>query len=297
MRRLRFALAVPFLVVVFALCTFGADSDVVRIGIVTDVHVHDTDSPVEGKVMVNYTERLASFVDAMSAWPADVVIELGDLVNGAFILGGAPGDSSRIGGFLEQAVALLSAFDGPIHYVAGNHDFYDLSKAEFLATTGAEATVYSFDLGAYHIVVLDAEYNSDGTDYDHVFLRVKGLIPQEQLDWLAADLAAATLPVIICAHQQIDSEFDPLAGGPPIENNHDVQRVLRESGNVIAVFQGHEHANIYAEIDGIHYVTFEAMVDHTEPGPPTWAQVTLDPEARTITIEGFGLQISLDLAY
>lgn len=297
MKTLRFALAVPFLIVALVLCASGEDPSAVRIGIVTDVHVHDTNSPVEGKVMTNYVERLTTFVDAMNAWPADVVIELGDLVNGAFVMGGAPGDSSRIGGFLEEAVALLSAFEGPIHYVAGNHDFYDLSKAEFLAATGAEAAVYSFDLGVYHVVILDAEFNSDGTDYDHVFLRVKGLIPQAQLDWLVADLAATTLPVIVCVHQPIDSEYDALAGGPPIENNHDVQHVLREAGNVIAVFQGHDHENRYEKIDNIHYVTFNAMVDHTEPGPPTWAQVVLNPGSRTITIEGFGLQDSLDLAY
>ena len=70
-----------------------------------------------------------------------------------------------------------------------------------------------------------------------------------------------------------------------------------ESGVVIAVLQGHDHENRYTEIDGIHYVTFAAMVDHTEPTPPTYAQVTLDAETRTIRIEGFGLQESRDLSF
>ena len=179
----------------------------------------------------------------------------------------------------------------------GNHDLYDLSKAEFFAATGLDAGYYSFDLNGFHFVILDAEYNPDATDYDHVFLRVKGFIPAPELDWLSADLAATTLPTVVCVHQPIDSEFDALAGGPPIANNKDVQRVLRESGVVIAVFQGHDHENRHAEIDGIHYVTFAAMVDHTEPTPPTWAQVTLNIESRTITIEGVGLQSNWELRF
>ena len=295
-RGLSTILAIVLILVPCSIGALGAD-DVVRIGIVTDVHVHDTNSPVEGKVMVNYAERLTAFVDAMSAWPADLVVELGDLVNGAFVMGGVPGDATRIAGLLDEAVALLSGLDCPLHYVLGNHDFYDLSKTEFLAATGSPSGYYSFDHAGYHFVILDAEFNSDGTDYDHVFLRVKGLIPQAELDWLAADLASTALPTIVCVHQPIDSEFDALAGGPPIENNKDVQQVLGASGVVIAVLQGHDHENRYAAIDGIHYLTFAAMVDHTEPAPPTFAQLTLDPTARTISVEGFGLQEDWELTY
>ena len=278
-------------------CVAGLSSEPLRIGIITDVHIHDVDSPVEGKVMTNYAERLTAFVDGMNAWPAAAIIELGDLINGGFVMGGAPGDTTRIPGFLDEAVALLSGFDGPVYYVLGNHDLYDLSKQEFYTATGVDIGYYSFDLGGYHFVVLDAEFNPDGTDYDHVFMRTKGFIPPDQLDWLASDLAATTLPTVVCVHQPIDSDFEALAGGPPIVNNKDVQRVLSDSGVVIAVFQGHNHENRYVEIDGIHYVTFEAMVDHTEPTPPTYAQVTLDPEAQMIRIEGFGLQESYELPY
>jgi len=272
--------------------------DAVRIAVVTDVHAHDADSPVEGKVMTNYAERLSAFTAAANAWPADRLIELGDLVNGAFVMGGAPGDTTRIAGLLEEAVALLSAFDGPIDFVAGNHDLYDLSKQEFLAATGTETTYYSMDVGAYHVVILDAEFEDPSEKpYDHVFMRVKCRIPGEELAWLQADLAATAKPTIVCVHQPIDSTFDTLAGGPPIVNHLDVQRVLRESGRVIAVFQGHDHENRYSEIDGIHYITFAAMVDHTVPTPPSWAQITLDPAERSLVIDGYGLQQSYRLSY
>jgi len=280
------------------LCACGLASEPLRIGIVTDVHAHDTESPVEHKVMSNYPERLTAFVDAMNAWPADAVIELGDLVNGAFVLGADYGDPTRIPQILDDAVAILSALECPTHYVLGNHDLYDLSKDEFLAAVGTDAKYYSFDLGGFHFVILDAEYNDPTEDdYDHVFMRVKCRIPQHELAWLREDLAGTDLPTIVCVHQPFDSEFDPNAGGPAVVNNAEVRQLLSESGVVIAVFQGHDHENRYTEIDGIHYVTFTAMVDHTDLTPPTWAQVTLDLASRTITIEGLGLQNDWELGF
>jgi len=285
------------LLVVGSLAVCAESVDVVRVGILTDVHVHDGDSPGEHKVMTNYPERLSAFVDAMNAWPADGVLQLGDLVNGNFVLGGGLGDPARIGTLLKGAVALLAEIDGPLYHVLGNHDMYDLSKTEVLAAHGLEAGYYSFDLGGFHFVVLDAEFNPDGTDYDHVFMRTKGLIPPDELAWLVADLGETALPTIVCLHQPLDVDFEALAGGPPVTNHLDVRRALADSGVVVAVFQGHDHENRLATIDGIHYVTFAAMVDDTEPKPPTWAYITLDPIARTISIVGEGEQADYELQF
>jgi len=270
----------------------------VRIALFTDAHVHDIDSPNEGKVMTNYAERLAAFVNASNAWPADIAIELGDLVNGAFVVGPGYGDPTRIPSILELGLASLEGLEAPMHFVLGNHDLYDLSKTEFLTAVGQEEAYYSFDLGGVHFVILNAEFNDpDESDYDHVFMRVKCRIPIGELEWLRNDLVGTELPTIVCIHQPIDAEFDPNAGGPPVVNNEEVRQILNDSGDIIAVFQGHDHTNVYNEIDGIHYVTFAAMVDHTEQGPATWAQISLDLESRTISIEGFGLQVDYELVF
>ncbi len=269
----------------------------VRIALITDVHAHDTNSPNEHKVMVNWAERVTAFVNAANDWPADTVVSLGDYVNGAFVMGAELGDAARIPGILDEAVAALTAFDGPIHYVVGNHDVYNLSKDQILASTGAESTYYSFDLGGFHFVILDAQFDKNENDYGHIAWMVQGLIPTIEMDWLQADLAASNLPTVVFVHQPLDSDFALLAGGPPIFNHLAVRDVLTADGDVIAVFSGHDHDGNYSEIDGIHYVTFVAMVDHTEPTPPTYAQMTFDAEARVITIEGFGLQESWELPY
>ncbi len=283
--------------VVAAFAAISAAAAPVRIGVLTDVHAHDTNSPTEHKVMTNYGPRLDAFVAAMVAWPADAVIELGDFVNGAFVMGMPLGDPARIAAILTDAVANLARWGGPTHFVLGNHDIYDLSKDEFLARVGVPSTTWSIDLGGFHLVALDAQFSKAGKDYGHSFWIVQGTIPPAQLEWLRADLAATSLPTIVFIHQPLDKEFETEAGGPPVSNRLEVQAALAASGRVIAVFQGHSHENHHAIVDGIHYVTFAAMVDYDVPTPPSWAAITLDSDTRTVRIAGVGLQEDLEFDY
>jgi len=298
----RSALLAVFLLLVSLIGVLGAAAQTasseapLHVGIFTDLHAHDTNSPNEGKTMTNYPERLTACIDAMNAWPADLMIELGDFVNGRFVMGAPLGEADRIPGILDQAEAIYATFNGPRYYVIGNHDVYDLSKAQFLAHTAATKTYESFDAGAYHFVILDAQYDKKGNDLDHVGWSVVGNIPPEELDWLKADLAATDKPTIVCVHQRLDKAFDLLSGGPEITDAAEIRGVLEASGKVIAVFQGHDHENAEVDINGIHYITFEALVDEHDR-PASWATVTLDPAARTITVKGAGAQSDWSLSY
>jgi 3',5'-cyclic AMP phosphodiesterase CpdA len=64
----------------------------------------------------------------MNAWPADLVIQLGDLVNGRYVMGAPFGEPERIMGILEETEAIYAQVNAPRYYVLGNHDVYDLSK-------------------------------------------------------------------------------------------------------------------------------------------------------------------------
>jgi len=277
-----------------ALPGIAADTDNVRFGVIADLHAHDTDSPLEGKWMTSTEPRLAAFIEAMNAWEADFVIELGDFVNGWVVLGADPGDPARIPDVLAWADGLYAAFDGPRYHVIGNHDVYNLDKEQYRAILGIESTHYSFDMGPYHFVVLDVQFAEDGSDLAHTYTGVAGFVPNSEIEWLRSDLAESDRATIICVHQMLD-EYIEAWGRPLIGNQPDVQAILAEDGDVIAVFQGHDHDNAHQRIAGIHYVTFEALVD--QGTPPSWAAVTLDPAARTITIVGEGDQASYVLDY
>lgn len=294
----RILVATAVALLLFALCAIAQDADPLRVGLFTDLHANEGNSPGEGKVMVNFAERLTAFAEDMNAWGADLVIQLGDFVNGQYAQMEAYVPMERFPFILEDALAALGAYGGPTHHVIGNHDVYSLSKPEILEKTGAEATYYSFDAGGFHFVILDAQFAKDGTDLAYSFWVIYGTVPASQVDWLRDDLAATELPTIVCIHQPLDIESSTLTGENPIvTNNAEVKSVLAESGAVIAVLQGHEHENRHSVIDGIHYVTFQAMVDHTEPTVPAWARITFDGAARTISIAGHGDQADLVLDY
>ncbi len=95
----------------------------------------------------------------------------------------------------ERAVARI---DLPFAQVVGNHDL-DLTKDAFHGSTRTFSrhfgpTWYSFNRGAVHYVALN-NVLWHGTDYTGHFV-------QEQLDWLAADLALVErgAPVVVFVH-------------------------------------------------------------------------------------------------
>ena len=278
----------------WAFGSLADESDVVRFGLITDVHAHDTDSPLEGKWMTHTQERLAAFTSAMNAWQADFVVELGDFLNGWIVLGADPGDPARIPDVLAWADSLYAAFDGPRYHVIGNHDVYNLDKKQYRTILGIDRTFYSFDVGTVHFVVLDVQYAEDGSDLAHTDTGVAGFVPGPELDWLRADLAASGRPTIVFVHQMLDAYVEEW-GRALVANQPEIQAILASDGDVIAVFQGHDHDNRHSVSGGIHYVTFEALVD--QGTPPSWAQITLDPTARTILIEGVGDQADYTLDY
>jgi len=266
----------------------------VRFGLIADLHAHDVDSPIEGKWMTNTEVRLMAFVDAMNAWAPDFVIELGDFVNGWVVLGADPGDPERIPDILAWAEGLYAGFTGPRYHTLGNHDVYNLDKATYREILGIESTTYSFDVGSYHFVVLDVQYAEDGEDLARTYTGVAGFLPEEKVAWLHDDLALSDAPTIVCVHQMLDTYIEEWER-PLVANQPEIQAVLAGDGDVIAVFQGHDHNNVHRVIDGIHYVTFEALVD--QGTPPSWAQITLDPMTQTITIDGEGDQADYVLHY
>jgi len=112
-------------------------------------------------------------------------------------------------------------------------------------------------VGGYHFVVLDACFRSDGEPYGRKnFNWTDSNIPAAEIEWLKGDLEKTTHKTIAFVHQRLDVE-----GHYGVKNAAEVRRVLEQSGNVLAVFQGHYHRNDLKEIGGIRYCTLVAMVE------------------------------------
>lgn len=245
-----------------------------RIGLVADVHYADKDS-AGNRHYRDSLARLSAAVAHFNALKADFVVELGDFIDGA-------GSAEQELGYLRRIESAFAQARCPRHHVLGNHCVQTLTKRQFLAQCGQHRPYYSFDVGGFHFVILDACYRQDGEPYgDGQSVWTDSNIPPDELEWLTQDLTAARYPVVVFVHQRLD--VDDHYG---IRQRAEVRRRLEASGKVRAVLQGHNHKNDFTTINAIRYCTLPAMV---EGDGNAYGLLTLE-EGGAMRIDGFGRQ-------
>ncbi len=255
---------------------------VLRIGLLTDLHYADK-PPRGNRVYREAAAKLQEAVEIFNEHALQFVVCLGDLIDKA--------SSVEVEiGWLKHIESIFAKTKAPRHYVLGNHCVATLTKDEFRTHTAASKTShYSFDAGDFHFVVLDACFTADGTPYGRDNFDWKDAnIPQSQVDWLGADLAASSKPVLVFAHQRLDE-----AGALSVRNAATVRKVLESSGRVMAVFQGHSHRNEYQQIAGIHYCTLVAMIEGAGPENSGYALLEVMAD-RSLRLRGFRRQVARD---
>lgn len=248
-----------------------------RIGLITDVHYADKPE-AKTRYYRESLNKIQEGIDRFNRGGLDFVIELGDLIDSAESVEGELASLKKVN--LEFA-----RFQGDRHYVLGNHDVWTLTKEQFLANCGREKEFYSFDRNGFHFVLLDACYRSDGVAYGKQNFRWNDAdIPPAQRDWLKADLQRAGKPTVVFVHQRLDVRNEHGVKSAPA-----VRKILEESKNVLAVFQGHSHKNDYREIGGIHYCTLCAAVEGSGEQNNAYSVLSLGPNG-SLSVEGFRRQ-------
>ena len=196
------------------------------------------------------------------------------------------------------------------HQLLGNHDFdvADELIPKVPARLGMTSRYGSFDHGHFRFVILDT---NDVSTYAHPagtagraaatreLERLKALgVPQAQpwnggvgaaqlawLDHTCASAQADRLRVIIFAHH-------PVA---PVDNHRvwntdELLAVIDRHPNVVAWFNGHNHAGAYELRHGVAFVTLRGMVETAD----TTAYATLQLLPDRIIITGHGREPSRD---
>lgn len=225
----------------------------VRVGLVTDLH--HADKATKGSRY--YRDTLGKLTEAIKQFDTDqpdFAVELGDLIDAA--------ETPEIElGYLAEINKVWQTLQVPKYAVLGNHCVDMLTKQEFLGGIGQKESRYSFDAGGVHFVVLDACFRADGQPYGRKNSNWQDSnLPADQLEWLAADLKATDHKTIVFAHQRLDETKQH-----SVKNAAAARKILEQSGKVLAVLQGHSHANDYQAINGIHYATLVAMVEGAAP--------------------------------
>ncbi len=250
-------------------------------GIVTDTHYADT-AARGTRYYRESVDKLTECVTFMNQQQIPVLVELGDFKDQ-----NTPANEATTLENLETIEAVFRKFKGRRYHVLGNHDTDSISKKQFLRRVEnsgipEQSKYYSFDAEGVHCIVLDANYRSDGRDYDHGgFDWTDANVPDKERAWLEKDLAMTAKPVIVFIHQQLDG-----AGPHTVKNAPEVRALLEKSGKVCAVFQGHNHAGPYSTVNNIHYYTLKAMIEGSGKDHSSYAVAEVSPD-NDIVVTGY----------
>ncbi len=193
-------------------------------------------------------EAMEAFRDA----EVDGVVCLGDLVDECDTM------EENVKAVTELA-AMIRSYGIPFRYVMGNHDYQNFTREEFRQYLGEESSGI-VSVGGKTLIFLDANCADDGTVYRRNAIDwTNAFLPPEQIRLLRDGLAAPEAEeVYVFLHQNLD---------PSVESHHiirnaaEVRAILRDSGKVKGVFQGHYHPGKESVIDGIPYHTLPAMCE------------------------------------
>ncbi|BDD12537.1 alkaline phosphatase (plasmid) [Fulvitalea axinellae] len=234
----------------------GSEKPLVSFGMITDSHYADRPRHNE-RYYRDSMAKMKECVRVLNSVKPDFAVHLGDFKDQD-----AKPSERRTMKYLRDFERAYADFDGDRFHVLGNHDMDSLSKEQFLANVtnsgiGKDRAHYSFMRKGVRFIVLDGCYTKAGVSYDHDnFKWDDSQIPESQLEWLKAELSADRAPTVVFIHQQLLGEKTHM-----VLNADKVRKILSDSGQVLAVFQGHAHVDTQHTENGIHYCTLPAMCD------------------------------------
>lgn len=211
----------------------------VRMGLIADLH-HGLEPTAQ--------DRLEKFVATAISTKADAIVQLGDF-----------NYATRQN---APCMTAWNTFKGDRFHVLGNHDMDKVTKQAAQDFWEMKRRYYSFDRSGFHFVVLDRNNLRTGSGDVHygkanyfAYPKQRGYADKKQLEWLRADLAGTSLPVVVFVHQGVGMIDDLPADDPRVEIETILAKAKRDDApGVIACFCGHEHLDRHRLKDGIHYV-------------------------------------------
>ncbi len=264
-----------------------------RIGIIADCQY--ADQPTRGVRHYRLSlQKLNQCVDSLNTFELDHVFHLGDFI-----------DQHH-----QSFDAVLPIFDrlkAPHTQVLGNHDFSveDQFKEAVPEIMGLKARYFSMMVKGWKFIILDGndvslyawpknseKHQQSRRIYEQQYAHREtwnGAIGKAQMSWLKKELEQAEIDgnkVILLCHFPVLPEENHI-----LWNAGELVDLVSSYSCVKAWFNGHNHAGGYAEHQGIHFVTFQGMVD-TEQN--SFATVTLGPDK--LIINGIGREEDRELA-
>ncbi len=275
----------------------GAENRGFEIGLVADAQYADIE-PKGTRFYRASIDRLGAAVEHCNARSVAFCVHLGDLIDREW----------RSFDAISRPLALARQ---RWQQVLGNHDFdvLDEHKGSVVPRLGMAWRHGAFDHVGFRFVVLDT---NDVSTYAHAagtreridaeveLKRLQGAkvrqakpwngaVGPAQLAWLdrtCAEARAQRRRVIVLAHHPVFPANDH-----NIWNADEVLAVIDRHTNVVAWFNGHNHAGNFGERNGVPYLTLKGMVETADTTAFATAQILAD----RILLTGHGREPSREL--
>ena len=228
-----------------------------KIGLFTDAHYCHAES-------LDNTRRpslsLMKIKEAMGKFKnekVDACFCLGDLTDHA------PEDSKEnVVSCFKEALSLILSYNIPFYFVPGNHDYLMMSGSEVEKELkqSLPPKIVSFD--EYDFIMLDANYRTSGKRFDEEgVVWTDSNLPKWQVDFLSDTLKKSQKKCIVMIHENLDPN---IVLSHLVKNGEVARKVIKDSGKVKMVIQGHYHRGANNIVDGIQYLTVPAMCEGTK---------------------------------
>ena len=220
-----------------------------KIGMYADPHYSSAELTCGKRYNSRSLEKIRAAYAHFARQGCVLVVCLGDLVDHE------PTREREID-HLREIGAVMHAAPMPTVCLMGNHDAFTLTQDEFYGALGIPAPQDTCVDGR-HLLCVDACHFRDGrqyapgdsgwTDTDYPYAAAL----REKLATLAGD-------AYIFIHQNISPEAE---ARHRLASADDIHAILRDSGVVRAVFEGHYHRGAHTVWDGVAYHTLPAMCE------------------------------------
>jgi hypothetical protein len=268
-------------------------------GVIADVQYCDC-PPTEARFYRKSTDKLQECLNALNQQNLAFTLDVGDLIDRDFssfdtILGEYQQAKARIYRTLgnhDYSVSPEHLAEVPVRVGLNSAGYYDFVYLgwRFIVLNGTEVSTYAHPEGSEAYTAAETILKKlEQDDLPQARPWNAGVSPQ-QLGWLQDRLQvaqSAQQKVIVMGHYPLYPE-DP----HNLWNADEVIATLEQSDNVVAYFNGHNHAGNYGQKKGIHYLNFKGMVD--TPDQNTFAAVHVYPNR--LEVAGFGREESRELA-
>lgn len=267
-------------------------------GVLADVQFADSD-PVGTRFYRSSTLKLREALFTLKRDSVQFILNLGDIIDHDF-------------NSYKTVLDIIDSSETRIYSVTGNHDFSvdPKLKKKIPVLPPSKDSYYSIVYKGFRFIFLNGnEVSTYATKNKNITKQASDLISQmkekgeinavdwnggissKQITWMEAQLEEAKLKLekvfIVCHFPLVPENVHNLL------NYKKVLSVLENYDNIIAWFNGHNHAGNYGNFNMTHFITFKGMVETENLNSFALVEVY----SNKIWIKGFGREKSMILAY